>query len=167
MARFKHQATWTDGNGVVVDEGTCSVYLAGTTTAASVYAAESGGTAVNTVESDETGLFTFWVDDSDYSMGQTFKYVLSKSAFSPQTLDDIVIYPNVRAGQATLSSGTIAVAFDVAESDTSYFIALGIAGSAVGAATDAVGWASKTAAGFTINCADNSSSAVVDWIIAR
>lgn len=168
MARFICQGTWTDGGGVVVNEGTVTVYKAGGTTAVTIYEAETGSAASdNTVESDVSGHFEFWVDDGDYSMGQKFKYVLSKSSFSSQALDEIVLYPNVRAGQATLASGTKAVTFDVAEPDTSYYIALGAVGSAVGGATDAVGYTSKATTGFTINCADSGSSAVVDWIIAR
>ena len=169
MPRFICQGTWTDGGGVVVNEGTVTVYLAGTTTAATIYALETGDAASdNTVESDAYGHFVFWVDDSDYSMGQKFKYVLSKTSYSPQTLDEIVLYPNIRAGQATLVSGTVAVTFDVAESDTSYYIALGIETDPTDNAADGiVGYASKATTGFTINCADDTSTSKVDWIIAR
>ncbi len=168
MARFKYQGTWTDGGGVVVNEGTVTVYKAGGTTAVTIYEAATGSAASdNTVESDAYGHFEFWIDDGDYSMGQEFKYVLSKSSYSSKTYDEIVLYPNVRAGQATLVSGTVAVTFDVAESDTSYYIALGIVASSTSTGTDAVGYTSKATTGFTINCADTGSTAKVDWIIAR
>ncbi len=94
MPRFIHQGTWTDGNGVVVDEGTVTVYLAGGSTLATIYAAETGSAASgSTVESDEYGHFVFWVDPSDYNNTQKFKYTLSKTAHKSKTWDNIVIFP--------------------------------------------------------------------------
>ena len=79
--RYKYQSTLKDGNGRVVASATVSAYLAGTTTAASVYTASSGGVAVNSVETDDSGLFYFWVDTGDYSRHQQFKTVSSRSGF--------------------------------------------------------------------------------------
>ena len=79
MSRFIKQGVARDGAGNVIDEATISVYEAATTTVASVYAASSGGTAVNSVESDTDGSFSFYVDDGDYARTQKFKIVLSKS----------------------------------------------------------------------------------------
>jgi len=101
MARYKYQGTFKDGNGAVVGAATTSnatdgvvyVYLAGTTTAASVYAASSGGTAVNSVETDDYGYFYFWVDDSTYSSSQKFKISLTHADFETKTYDDIAIIP--------------------------------------------------------------------------
>jgi len=99
MARYKYQGTFKDGNGRVVGTattsdgvaGTVSVYLAGTTTAASVYAAETGGVAVNSVSTDTHGYFYFWVDHDDYTCSQKFKIVLSHADFESKTYDDIHI----------------------------------------------------------------------------
>ena len=69
MSRHLYQGTFKDGNGRVVGPattanqtaGTINIYEAGGTTAADVYAAETGGSAVNTVSSDDDGHFLFWV----------------------------------------------------------------------------------------------------------
>ena len=103
MSRYIHQGTFKDGNGRVVGTattsdgvaGTISVYLAGTTTAASVYTASSGGVAVNSVSTDTHGHFKFWVDDSDYAVSQKFKITLSHADFESKTYDDLVIFTPV------------------------------------------------------------------------
>lgn len=92
MARYAYKGTMRDGHGHVILSGTVSVYLAGTTTAASVYTASSGGTAVNSVTSSATdGTFEFYVDESDYGYGQLFKIVLSKGGYTACTFDNIEI----------------------------------------------------------------------------
>lgn len=96
MARYKEKGTWTDGNGRRVDSATVSVYLAGTTTAASVYAASSGGSPVNSVTTNSSGYYEFWVDDTDYNQDQLFKIIFTKTAFNSTTIDDIIIFPKNR-----------------------------------------------------------------------
>ena len=103
MARYKYQGAGRDGNGKVIQSGTVSVYLTGTTTAASVYAAESGGAAVNSVLTDSKGYFSFWVDDGDYSYGQLFAVTLSKTNFESQTVSDIAIVSLLSTNVVTLS----------------------------------------------------------------
>lgn len=93
MARYAYQGQFVDQAGNAVNSGTISVYLAGTTTAASVYTASSGGTAVNSVTSDSVGKFLFYVDTGDYNVDQKFKIVLSKSGFLSKTYDEIIIFP--------------------------------------------------------------------------
>lgn len=101
MARFIYQGTFTDGSGVVVGaqttgnstDGVVSVYLAGTTTAASVYTASAGGTAVNSVETDDYGHFVFYVDTGDYASTQKFKITLTHADFQSKTYDNIQIFP--------------------------------------------------------------------------
>lgn len=94
MARYKFQSVTKDGNGAVIPSMTVSVFEAGTTTAANVYTASSGGTAANSVTSDSTnGTFSFWIDQSDYNYKQQFKITISKTKFTSQTYDDIVILP--------------------------------------------------------------------------
>lgn len=96
MARFKFQGVWTDGNGRRIDSATVSAYLAGTDTAASVYAASSGGIAVNSVTTDTSGLYEFWVDDTDYTQEQLFKIIMSKTSFQSKTINDIEIFKSNR-----------------------------------------------------------------------
>jgi len=84
MARFRFPSqgngTTKDANGRVLEGVTVSVFLAGTTTPASIYAASSGGTAVNSVLSDSYGAFVFYVDMADYTYPQAFDIVYSKSS---------------------------------------------------------------------------------------
>ena len=102
MARYIYQGTFKDQNGKVVGAATTSnstdgvvyVYLAGSTTAASVYAASSGGSAVNSVETDDYGHFYFWVDDSDYTPDQLFKITLTHADFESKSYDNIKILPH-------------------------------------------------------------------------
>uniref|UniRef100_A0A6M3IS72 Uncharacterized protein n=1 Tax=viral metagenome TaxID=1070528 RepID=A0A6M3IS72_9ZZZZ len=90
--RYYFKGLFRDGSGHPVLGGTASVYLAGTTTAASVYAASSGGVAVNSVTSSSTdGTFEFYVDESDYGYGQKFKVTLSKSGYTSQSYDNLEI----------------------------------------------------------------------------
>ena len=91
MARYAYKGTFRDGHGHIVASGTVSVYLAGGTTAASIYTASSGGTAVNSVTSDTDGTFLFYVDESDYGYGQLFKVVLSKAGYTSITFDNLGI----------------------------------------------------------------------------
>lgn len=106
--RYKYQSFATDGNGSVIQEATINIYLAGSTTAASVYAASSGGTAVNSVESDSNGYFYFWVEGYDDGVGYTgeqlFKLIVSKTHFGNKTLDNIEILPLLYAGTGTTAN---------------------------------------------------------------
>jgi len=91
MARFIKQGVARDGAGNVIAGATISVYEAGTTTVANIYATASGGTAVNSVESGTDGSFSFYVDDGDYARTQKFKIVLSKSNYTSQTWDNVIL----------------------------------------------------------------------------
>jgi hypothetical protein len=66
-----------DQYGAIISGATVAIYLAGTTTVASVYTVSTGGTAVNSVTADAEGVFYFYVDTSDYSNIQLFKLVIS------------------------------------------------------------------------------------------
>lgn len=102
MARHKYQGTFKDGNGRVVGavttanstDGVVYVYLAGGTTAADVYAASSGGTAVNSVETNDYGFFEFWVDDTEYASSQLFKISLTHANFETKTYDNLILIPH-------------------------------------------------------------------------
>jgi hypothetical protein len=96
MARYKKQGVFTDGQGAVIPSATINVYLAGTTTAASIYTASSGGAAVNSVTSGSDGKFEFWVDDTDYDNEQLFKIELSKTGYQSLEYDNIIVFPQAR-----------------------------------------------------------------------
>ena len=100
--RYIYQSYAKDQNGSVITGATVSVYLAGTTTAADVYTAASGGVAVNSVTSSSStgteGYFYFWVDDSDYTGEQLFKIVVTKSNFPAVPYDNLEIIPRMYAG---------------------------------------------------------------------
>jgi len=94
MSRYKlPSCVFQDQSGNVVASGTCSVLLAGTSTAASIYAASSGGAAVNSVTSDSAGQCTFYVDTGDYEYSQLFDITLSKTDFTSKTFPNVVIFP--------------------------------------------------------------------------
>lgn len=92
--RYIYQGVAKDGNGKIIPSATVSVYLAGTTTAADVYAASTGGAAVNSVTCGTDGHFLFWVDDTEYSLVARFKIVISKANFISKTFDNLQIVPN-------------------------------------------------------------------------
>lgn len=78
--------------GQVRGSCTISIYLAGTTTAASVYAAVSGGVAVNSVTSDAYGNFGFYIDEATYGLTQRFKIIVSKTGYDSQTYDNLPFF---------------------------------------------------------------------------
>ena len=98
--RFLYQGQFVDQSGNVVSDGTITIYLAGTTTLASVYTTLTGPTAVNSVTSDSNGYFKFYHDNFDYDYDQDFDIVLSKSGFLSKT------YYNIQ-GEGILGSYTI------------------------------------------------------------
>lgn len=93
MARYRFQSTFVDGVGRVVSGGQVTVYKAGTTTLATIYSTETTGTAVSgsVITTDDTGFFSFWVDDDDYPKSQRFDIVLSKTGFDTRTHSDVII----------------------------------------------------------------------------
>jgi hypothetical protein len=97
MARFIYAGNWKDGQGAVVPSGTITVYLAGTTTLATAYDAETGSALSGSqTTTDSAGVFHFWIDDGDYAATQKFRFIGTKTGFSnldnDQT-DNILILP--------------------------------------------------------------------------
>ena len=93
MARYCKKGVARDGNGKIISSATVSIYLAGTTTAASIYTASSGGVAVNSVTSGTDGVFTAFFDDTDYYQSQLFKLVMSKTGYTSVTYDNVIVFP--------------------------------------------------------------------------
>jgi len=116
MPRFIYQGTWTDGNGVVVSGGTVTVYLAGTTTKATIYAAATGDAdADSAITSGTDGHFYFYVDTDDYGLGQKFKIILSKTSFTSKTYDNVEIFPKMIDASYWTSFAAAVAAIDSTE----------------------------------------------------
>ena len=93
MARYAYNNTTVDQNGKILGGATVSLYLAGTTTPAKMYAASAGGTAVySMLSSNVNGSFTFYVDDGDYAIGQLFDITTTKTNYVPVTFSSVHIY---------------------------------------------------------------------------
>lgn len=93
MARHKFTGTARDGFGTIIASASVAVYLAGTTTAATIYAASTGDADADSVVSSGTdGVFTFYVDETDYATSQQFKMVISKSGYTSVTYDNVPVF---------------------------------------------------------------------------
>lgn len=90
-----------NGVGHIVPSATVSVYLTGTTTAASIYTTLSSTTAVNSVTAATDGTFTLYVDRFDYDRSQCFDIAISKSGYDAST------WSNVNISEVVLGTYTI------------------------------------------------------------
>jgi len=105
MARWKFQGTTKDQSGRILPSATVSVYLAGTTTAASVYTSVTSTTAVNSVTSSSTdATYSFYTDSFDYDHDQAFKIIITKTNYTSVT------YDNLPHGEVVLGTYTISTA---------------------------------------------------------
>jgi len=105
MARWKFQGTTKDQSGRILPSATISVYLAGTTTPASVYTSVTSTTAVNSVTSSSTdATYAFYTDSFDYDHDQAFKIIITKSNYTSVT------YDNLPHGEVVLGTYTISTA---------------------------------------------------------
>jgi hypothetical protein len=112
MSRFVFSDVARDGNGVVCQSATATVYLAGTSTLADVYAASSGGAHISSVTTSATdGSYAFFVDQADYDGTQNFKVTVSLTGFTAFTLDNIVIqglpFATITATTANITTANI------------------------------------------------------------
>lgn len=106
MARKIYRGYARDGNGTILSSATIYVYLTGTTTAASIYTASSGGTAVNSVTSNSTGLYYFYVDYADYTAGTQFRLTISKTGYDSVTYDEVECLPPTFSTDGTLGGNS-------------------------------------------------------------
>jgi len=105
MARWKFQGTTKDQSGRILPSATISVYLAGTTTSASVYTSVTSTTAVNSVTSSSTdATYAFYTDSFDYDHDQAFKIIITKPSYTSVT------YDNLPHGEVVLGTYTISTA---------------------------------------------------------
>jgi hypothetical protein len=134
MPRYPYQGTTKDGSGKVICSATIAVFLTGTSTPASIYAASAGGAAVNSVTSgadtsSAPGYFIFWIDRSDYNADQEFDITISKSGFNTQTYSFIVIdnsadYPMISAAVESIGTFTASHKVKVMVGGTEYWVQL-------------------------------------------
>ena len=127
MARHIQQGSFKSGSGEIISGGTVTVYLAGTTTLATIYTALSGGSADSdsAVTSGTDGHWYFYVDELDYLSNQKFKYILSYAGFTSKTYDDITIFPELATSVVTKTTTyTALLTDDVILADGTFTITL-------------------------------------------
>lgn len=107
MARYKTQGIFRDGAGNIVSGGLVRVYLTGTSTLATIYAASAGGTAILSTTTDTDGSFYFWTDTSDYGYGQAFDIQLSGSNLETKLYTNIYPFSSAAACPATSGSSIL------------------------------------------------------------
>jgi hypothetical protein len=90
--RYPFTGITRDGNGNIIPSATVKVFLSGTTTPASVYAASSGGVVATSVTSDSTGTFIFYVSNASYTGNQMFKVRIEKEGYATHDYDRIVVF---------------------------------------------------------------------------
>lgn len=88
--------------GNTVGSATVSVYLAGSSTAATIYQSLDGTTGVNSVTANNSGIYEFWVDRFDYDSSQKFKIITSRTGKTAITWDNLNI-DSVVLGTYTIS----------------------------------------------------------------
>jgi hypothetical protein len=89
MARHYYTNIFRDDLGNLVISGKCTVYLANSTTLASIYTSSSGGISRNSVYTDSDGKFELYIDDTEYESNQLFKYILTKKLVTPQIYNNV------------------------------------------------------------------------------
>jgi hypothetical protein len=91
--RYAFQGVLTDASGNVVATATLKVYDVGTSNYATIYAAKTGGAAIDQdaspIQTDGDGLWKFFVSDTDYPFLSEFKLTFTKSGFTTTTYDDV------------------------------------------------------------------------------
>jgi len=93
--RYVYRDILQDTKGNAVAGATVTVYLAGTTTRATIYSAVSGGSSVSgsVLTTGSDGLIEFFVDDGDYGYDQRFKYSAYKVGYGSKSADYLSILP--------------------------------------------------------------------------
>lgn len=91
--RYNYIGVTKDQGGKILASATVSVYLTGTTTAAKVYTASTGGSSVGSVTSGTDGAFKFFVDFVDYTATQQFDITISATNYQSKTYGPLSIFP--------------------------------------------------------------------------
>lgn len=79
--------------GAVIVGAVGTVRLAGTSTAATIYAAASGGSAISgsQITSDSRGEIEFFIDNSDYSTSDLFDVYVTATNYNPFTITNLQV----------------------------------------------------------------------------
>ncbi len=85
-AIMKYQDVAQDRTGRVIAGATVSVYLQGTTTAATLYSTEAGASKGNPVTADNNGLFWFYIEEGRYDLD------IAKRSYQTQNRTDVWIF---------------------------------------------------------------------------
>src|SRR3990172_1385508 len=82
--------------GASISGATLTVYLAGTTTLATIYSASSGGSAISgsQVTSDSNGYYKFYADNTVYNSYQLFDLKVEGSGLDTKTFPNVDIIEN-------------------------------------------------------------------------
>jgi hypothetical protein len=91
MMRCVYSNVARENDGDIINDATITVYLAGSSTLASIYTTFAGTTATNSVTTNSSGEFTFYVDRFDYDTDQRFKYTVAKTGHTTKTYDNVDI----------------------------------------------------------------------------
>ena len=100
--RFPFAGVTRDENGAIIVAATIEIYETASVVPASVYTASAGGVHVHSVTSDINGVFLFFIDGTEYSLGQLFKLIIYKGTSTPRTYDPIAV-PMYSPGAAVIA----------------------------------------------------------------
>lgn len=163
--RYLYQGVSRDGNGRVIASATVTVYLANSSTLASVYTSLTSTTVVNSVGSSSDGSFSFYHDRGDYDFDQLFKIVISRGGFTSATYDYVRGKPILTSGmkgKAILVAGTVTVStVEIKTSDYVQLTRMVLGGTpghlSVGTITNEIS--------FVINSSSNTDTSTIYWQI--
>lgn len=91
--RLIYQDVARDGNGLILSGAEVSVTLADTSASATIYSTLTGTTPAGTVTSGSDGVFSFFVDASDYGTDQAYNLSITYDTFSSGTISNIKPIP--------------------------------------------------------------------------
>jgi hypothetical protein len=103
--KYKYYLVIQDSQGNVISGANVSVYLAGTTTPATVYGSNTASTGTNTapqVTSSANGAVAFWLDSNDYTSEQLFDISITSGSLNASLSNvQIIVWDAVNATNAT------------------------------------------------------------------
>lgn len=127
MSRFKRETILReDSTGAIIAGATVTVYLAGTTDLATIYATKTAPTPItgSQVTTSSKGVYLYYADDTDYATTQLFKEVITKTGYDSVTYDDIDIIDigvsSVTGTAPIASSGGSAPAISLNDAGVTY-----------------------------------------------
>lgn len=109
MARYAIQGTVRDTNGKTIKDASVQIFLAGTSTPATIYTAKVGGSAYasSIMTTDIRGHFVGYIDDSDYDLFTQFDLSVTGTGLAGVTYNDIMAV--TAAGTIDVSGASVSV----------------------------------------------------------